>query len=212
MDSSDTNLKYRVVFPQKALIDIEKKQFHLATDASENGAGGGRFNDAECRYTILEKEMLAVVRGFNESDCMINHSSHPVKVYTDHKGITDSMANREHLQGKISRWIEILAKHGIEYTIFGCHIQLLRKTVDTTKVDYIASQMEALEDLAGRLEYDRRLSKAQQAFITSITSGGSNGPYWSWFFELKCAVAVVEWGCECCIVGIEGYRGVKEGK
>jgi hypothetical protein len=34
--------------------------------------------------------------------------------------------------------------------------------------------MEALEDLAGRLEHGRRLSKAQQAFITSITSGGGN--------------------------------------
>ncbi|KAF4963150.1 hypothetical protein FSARC_8815 [Fusarium sarcochroum] len=73
------------------------KQFHLATDASETGTGGvllqpddaevereitesnfskshvimwisERFNDAERRYTILEKEMAAVVRGLKECE------------------------------------------------------------------------------------------------------------------------------------------------
>lgn len=82
----------------------------------------------------------------------------------------------------------------VNLAIFGCQVQLLRQEVDITKIDYIACQMEALEDLAGRLEKGRRLSKQQQAFVASITSGGGNGPYWSWFFELKCAVAVVEQG------------------
>jgi hypothetical protein len=132
-----------------------EKQFHLATDASENGTGGvllqldgvpagedideknfknariimwisGRFNDAERRYTMPEKEMLAVVRGLNESDWMINHSSHPVKVYTDHKGITDSMANRGHLHGKVSRWIEILGEYDIEYRHRSCTDKVMR--------------------------------------------------------------------------------------
>jgi hypothetical protein len=72
------------------------KQFHLATDASEDGTGGvhqpgdtstgediteknfknarvimwrsGRFNDAERRYKMSEREILAVGRGLKESD------------------------------------------------------------------------------------------------------------------------------------------------
>ncbi|SCV61341.1 uncharacterized protein FFFS_15910 [Fusarium fujikuroi] len=77
----------------------------ISTDDSRNGTGGvllqldsipagedideknfkrknyhvdlGRFSDAEHRYTMPEKEMLAVVRRLSESDWMINHSSHP---------------------------------------------------------------------------------------------------------------------------------------
>ncbi|RKK84435.1 hypothetical protein BFJ68_g17360 [Fusarium oxysporum] len=114
------------------------KQFHLATDASENGTRGvlqlddtpagedstakdfknagvimwisGRFNDADLQYMMPEREMLAVVRGSKESHWMIKHASHPVKVYTDHKGMTDSMANRGHIHGKVSRWIEVLGE------------------------------------------------------------------------------------------------------
>ncbi|KAH7187456.1 hypothetical protein BKA60DRAFT_587582 [Fusarium oxysporum] len=47
-----------------------------------------------------ERDMLAVVRGSKESHWMIKHASHPVKAYTDHKGMTNSMANRGHLHGK----------------------------------------------------------------------------------------------------------------
>ncbi|RKK08231.1 hypothetical protein BFJ65_g16891 [Fusarium oxysporum f. sp. cepae] len=114
------------------------KQFHLATDASENGTRGvlqlddtpagegstakdfknagvimwisGRFNDADLQYMMPEREMLAVVRGSQESHWMIKHASHPVKVYTDHKGMTDSMANRGHIHGKVSLWIEVLGE------------------------------------------------------------------------------------------------------
>ncbi|EXM14602.1 Reverse transcriptase, RNase H-like domain [Fusarium oxysporum f. sp. vasinfectum] len=81
------------------------KQFHLATDASENGTRGvlqlddtsagedstekdfknagvimwisGRFNEADLQYMMQEREMLAVVRGSQESHWMIKHASHP---------------------------------------------------------------------------------------------------------------------------------------
>ncbi|KAK7583109.1 hypothetical protein V3481_012403 [Fusarium oxysporum f. sp. vasinfectum] len=112
------------------------KQFHLATDASVDGTRGvlqlddtpagedstekdfknagiimwtwGRFNDADRQYMMPERDMLAVVRGSKESHWMIKHSSHPVIAYTDHKGMTNSMANRGHLHGKVSRWIGVL--------------------------------------------------------------------------------------------------------
>ncbi|EXL39614.1 hypothetical protein FOCG_17774 [Fusarium oxysporum f. sp. radicis-lycopersici 26381] len=112
------------------------KQFHLATDASVDGTRGvlqlddtpagedstekdfkdagvimwtwGCFNDADCQYMMPKRDILAVVRGSKESHWMIKHFSHPVKAYTDHKGMTNSIANRGYLHGKVSRWIEAL--------------------------------------------------------------------------------------------------------
>lgn len=40
-----------------------------------------------------EKEMLAVARGLRECTWLVDHSPHPIKVYTDHKGTVLSMAN-----------------------------------------------------------------------------------------------------------------------
>ncbi|EXK76065.1 hypothetical protein FOQG_19173 [Fusarium oxysporum f. sp. raphani 54005] len=39
----------------------------------------GRFNEADLQYMMQEREMLAVVRGSQESHWMIKHASHPVK-------------------------------------------------------------------------------------------------------------------------------------
>lgn len=106
-------------------------QFHLATDSSGSGTGGvlfqmgdakpgtevydsnfdqvrilmwisGRFSDSERRYTMPEKEMLAVVRGLEECAWLVNYSPHSIKVYTDHKGIIDLMANRGCVHSKVS--------------------------------------------------------------------------------------------------------------
>ncbi|PNP59294.1 hypothetical protein FNYG_14958 [Fusarium nygamai] len=86
----------------------------------------------------------------------------------------------------------------VNLAIFGCQVRLLGidkdEALDEALIDYIADQMEGLEDLANRLEQGRRLSRQQQAFVNGITSGGGNGPYWLWFMELRCAVAVVESG------------------
>ncbi|RKK73008.1 hypothetical protein BFJ68_g18247, partial [Fusarium oxysporum] len=130
------------------------KQFHLGTDASENGTRGvlqlddtpagedstskdfknagvimwilGRFNDADLQYMMPEREMLAVVRGWQESHWMIKHASHPVKVYTDHKGMTDSMANSGHFHGKVSRWIEVVGEWEFEYRYRSCRSKVMR--------------------------------------------------------------------------------------
>ncbi|EMT66657.1 hypothetical protein FOC4_g10002985, partial [Fusarium odoratissimum] len=80
----------------------------------------------------------------------------------------------------------------VNLAIFGCQVQLLGIEEDTSLIEYIAGQMEALEDLADRLERGQGISRQQQAFINSIALGGGNGPYWAWFMELKCAVELVE--------------------
>ncbi|EXL63745.1 hypothetical protein FOPG_19982, partial [Fusarium oxysporum f. sp. conglutinans race 2 54008] len=65
---------------------------------------------------------------------------------------------------------------------------LLSAEDNTSLIEYIAGQIEALEDLADRLERGHGISRQQQAFINNITLGGGNSAYWAWFMELKCEV------------------------
>ncbi|KAG4266683.1 hypothetical protein FPRO04_13203 [Fusarium proliferatum] len=121
----------------------------------------GRFNDAERRYT------LAVVRGLSESDWMINHSPHPVKAYTDHKGITDSMANRGHLHGKISRWIEILWEHDIEYGYRSCTDKVMRLADGMSRLP--EAQKEDAKPVELRLGIKRVLGVAPPTELSANT-------------------------------------------
>jgi hypothetical protein len=65
----------------------------------------------------------------------------------------------------------------VNLAIFGCQVQLLGIKEDISLIEYIAGQIEALEDLADRLERGQGISRQQQAFINSIASGSGNGPY-----------------------------------
>ncbi|ENH72222.1 hypothetical protein FOC1_g10006597 [Fusarium oxysporum f. sp. cubense race 1] len=76
--------------------------------------------------------------------------------------------------------------------IFDCQVRLHGTTLNASIIGYITGQMEALKDLADRLERGQGVSRQQQAFINRTASGGGNGPYWAWFMELKCAVQLVE--------------------
>lgn len=71
--------------------------------------------DNEKRYSMPEKEMLAVVRALQECRWLILHSPHPIKVYTDHKGVVESVNNHTEVHGKLSRWMEILLKYDLEF-------------------------------------------------------------------------------------------------
>lgn len=59
--------------------------------------------------------MLAIVVGLKEVKWLIEGPPYPTKVYTDHKGILDSMANLGETHGKVARWIDILQEYNIEY-------------------------------------------------------------------------------------------------
>ncbi|KAI7760011.1 hypothetical protein LZL87_013884 [Fusarium oxysporum] len=83
---------------------------------------------------------------------------------------------------------ELQSIQQVNLAIFGYQVQLLGTREDISLIKYIRGQIEALEDLADRLERGHGVSRQQQAFINSIASGGGNGAYWAWFMELKCVV------------------------
>ncbi|KHN95785.1 Ribonuclease H-like protein [Metarhizium album ARSEF 1941] len=140
-------------------------QFHMATDASDTGTGGVLFQledtepgtpvtdanfsktriimwmshkltDSEKRYTMPEKEMFAIVVGLKETQWLVGGSPFALKVYTDHKGIIDSMANLGEVHGKVARWIDILQESNVEYI----------HRANTTKIMKIADGMSRMPD------------------------------------------------------------------
>lgn len=52
-----------------------------------------------------------IIRALKECDWLISSSPHKVLVYTDHKGIVDSMANRNQVHGKVAQWADILFEY-----------------------------------------------------------------------------------------------------
>lgn len=118
-------------------------QFHLACDASDVGTGGVLFqlqstppgtevsnelmpkmvilsfisdklSDAETRYTIGEREALAVIRGLKEARPWIIESPMPTKVYTDHLNLISALTSPTVPTGRIAHWIDDLNIFDIE--------------------------------------------------------------------------------------------------
>ena len=119
------------------------RQFHLATDASNQGIGGILFqlaaspagteatdklkqdlriimflsfklNDAETRYSTTEREALAVVRCLAEVRWLVMGNRHPTKVYTDHIALTSILSKGTDEHGRIARWLDRLTKYDLE--------------------------------------------------------------------------------------------------
>ena len=92
---------------QKVLaIPNHEDPFFVETDASDVATGGVLYQKtrtnlfqpcafisqsllpAEQRYEIFDRELLAVVRAFQNWQHYLQHSKHPVTVWTDHKNLT----------------------------------------------------------------------------------------------------------------------------
>ena len=76
-----------------------KKELHLYIDASDEQIGAvlsqegkplgffsKKINQAQSRYTVTQKELLAIVEALNHFRTMV--FGHKVKVFTDHKNLT----------------------------------------------------------------------------------------------------------------------------
>lgn len=74
-----------------------------------------KLTDTESRYSIPEKEMLAIVRAIKEVAWLLMDSPSPTHVYTGHLSITQTMSCLGEVHGKVSRWIDQLTELPIKY-------------------------------------------------------------------------------------------------
>ncbi|KAJ8175493.1 hypothetical protein LV161_008779 [Aspergillus fumigatus] len=121
-----------------------KLQYHLSTDASNGGLGGVLFqmtehpvgtkssrkthpyevpvmylsfalSDPETHYTTTEKEVLAVLRGLEETRWLILGSPYPVIVYTDHTAVKSVTGEHSEATGRLARWHYRLQEYQVDY-------------------------------------------------------------------------------------------------
>ena len=73
-----------------------------------------RLEDAETRYTNLELEALAVVKGRAEVKWLAVASLYPVMVYTDHQALkTILMKSANDSHGRIANWQQRLSEYDV---------------------------------------------------------------------------------------------------
>lgn len=107
------------------------KPFLLATDASKYATGGvlsqqdvngnwhpcgfisQSFNKAERNYQIYDRELFAIIRGFETWRHFLMGSPHKVTVYTDHKNLTFYRAPQK-LNRRQARWQLFLSEFEFE--------------------------------------------------------------------------------------------------
>ena len=104
-----------------------EKPCTVETDASDFASGGvlsqpdnngqlrpvayfsKRHLPAECNYEIYDKELMAIVRAFEEWHPELEGSTHPVDVVTDHKNLEYFMSSKK-LSRRQARWSEFLSR------------------------------------------------------------------------------------------------------
>ena len=109
------------------------KQCHVETDSSdyvsagvlsqEDGNGilhpvaffSKRIVPAECNYEIYDKELLAIIRCFEEWRPELEGTAMPVKMLTDHKGLEYFMTTKK-LTPRQARWAEFLSEFNFVVT------------------------------------------------------------------------------------------------
>jgi transposase InsO family protein len=74
-----------------------------------------KMSPAECNYEIYDKELLAIIRCFEEWRPDLEGSELPVQVLTDHKSLEYFMSTKR-LTRRQARWAEFLADYHFEIT------------------------------------------------------------------------------------------------
>ena len=68
-----------------------------------------KHNPAECNYEIYDKELMAIVRAFEEWRPELEGSAHPISVISDHKNL-EYFASTKQLSRRQARWSEFLSR------------------------------------------------------------------------------------------------------
>lgn len=141
-DRSFAELK-KAVMERAVFGGSERRQYHLATDASRTGIGGVLFQLLECdpgtrvpttnrknmrivmfislrlegaevRYSTTEQETLAMLRCLQAVSWLVQGSAYPVLVFMDHSALV-FLLRHDDTHGKIARWQQKLSHFDIEY-------------------------------------------------------------------------------------------------
>jgi hypothetical protein len=70
---------------------------------------------AECNYEIYDKELLAIVRAFEEWRPELAGTEEPIKILTDHKNLAYFMSTKQ-LNRRQARWAEFLSEFNFKIT------------------------------------------------------------------------------------------------
>ena len=74
-----------------------------------------KHSPAECNYEIYDKELMAIVRAFEEWRPELEGSPSPVEVITDHKNLEYFMSTKQ-LSRRQARWSEFLSRFNYQIT------------------------------------------------------------------------------------------------
>ena len=98
-----------------------------------------KMTPAECNYEIYDKELLAIIRAFEEwrPELAGNETDEPTKVFTDHKNLEYFMDTKL-LNARQARWAEFLSQYNFEVQF--------RRGVSNVKADTLTRRTQ---DTAG---------------------------------------------------------------
>jgi hypothetical protein len=74
-----------------------------------------KFQDAETRYSVAEKELYAIVFALKRYPYFL-HAKTPLKVFTDHRNLARFLFNTK-LTSRLGRWYDDIRASGIDFTI-----------------------------------------------------------------------------------------------
>ena len=74
-----------------------------------------KHSPAECNYEIYDKELMAIVRAFEEWRPELEGSTYPIDVITDHKNLEYFMSTKQ-LSRRQARWSEFLSRFNYHIT------------------------------------------------------------------------------------------------
>jgi ribA/ribD-fused uncharacterized protein len=74
-----------------------------------------KFQDAETRYSVAEKELFAIVHAIKRYPHFL-HAKEPLRVYTDHRNLARFMHSTK-LTSRLGRWYDDMVSSGIDFQI-----------------------------------------------------------------------------------------------
>lgn len=125
---------------------------------------------AECNYTIHDKEMLAIIRAFEEWRAELEGLAEPLKVYSDHKALEYFMTKKQ-LTARQARWAELLSQYHFKIQY---HSAAKNQKADalTRREDDVAQQDALKKEYRDQimLPAENLSSRVQKELLKSVTT------------------------------------------